>query len=74
MANVLKFEAFTSSINVSFWYELVRLKLDVLKLSEEAVPLHGYYSIASDHESVARFHLTSDSFTPEFKYVLTHSI
>lgn len=69
MSEVLKFEPFTSSVNVSFWYELTRLKLDVLKLSEENVDLHGYYSIASNHTAPARFHLTEESFNNDMTLV-----
>ena len=43
--NTLRFEPFTSSVDLSFWYELSRRKLDLFRLSEDAVPLNGFYNL-----------------------------
>eukprot|EP00211_Chloroparvula_japonica_P011642 CAMPEP_0119118610 /NCGR_PEP_ID=MMETSP1310-20130426/436_1 /TAXON_ID=464262 /ORGANISM="Genus nov. species nov., Strain RCC2339" /LENGTH=82 /DNA_ID=CAMNT_0007107995 /DNA_START=49 /DNA_END=293 /DNA_ORIENTATION=- len=41
--NLLKYQSFTSFVDVSFWQELASQKLNVHKLSEEAVPVWGEY-------------------------------
>ncbi|KAK9814486.1 hypothetical protein WJX72_006655 [[Myrmecia] bisecta] len=41
---VLQFQPFQSAIDVAFWTELGHYKLDKLRLSEDAVPIHGHYS------------------------------
>jgi len=42
---ILQFTPFSSLVQPSFWHKLTELKIDVLKLSEEAVPLRGSYMI-----------------------------
>ncbi|KAG8932462.1 Autophagy protein 7 [Tulasnella sp. 418] len=42
---VLHFTPFSSIVQPAFWHELTRLKIDVLKLSQEAVPINASYSI-----------------------------
>jgi ubiquitin-like modifier-activating enzyme ATG7 len=42
---ILKFTPFQSAVDAAFWQSLVSKKLDVLKLSDEEQPLHGYYAI-----------------------------
>lgn len=39
----LQFVPFTSSISPDFWHALTRLKLHVLKLNDEPVPISAYY-------------------------------
>lgn len=40
----LQFTAWTSSINPSFWDQLTKLKLQVLKLSDAPIPVWASYS------------------------------
>lgn len=46
MTTPLQFAPFSSSISPSFWQSLTTLKLQVLKLSDEPVPITGSYSRA----------------------------
>ncbi|TFK61764.1 E1-like protein-activating [Pluteus cervinus] len=41
---IVQFAPFTSLVQPSFWHELTRLKIDVLKLSDDAVPIRGSYT------------------------------
>lgn len=41
---LLRFAPFTSTIDSGFWHRFTTLKLEELKLSEETVPILGYYS------------------------------
>ena len=40
---VVQFAPFTSIVQPTFWHELSRLKLEVLRLSDETVPLTATY-------------------------------
>lgn len=42
MTEMLKFLPFGSSVGVAFWHALVDLKLDVYKLNEDPIAIHGY--------------------------------
>ncbi len=42
---LLQFTPFASVVQPGFWNELTKLKIDVLKLSQEAIPICGSYSI-----------------------------
>lgn len=41
---LLQFAPHTSLVQPAFWHELTRLKIDVLKLSQDSVPVVGSYS------------------------------
>lgn len=41
----MQFTPFSSVVQPAFWHELTKLKIDVLKLSQDAVPIYGSYSI-----------------------------
>ncbi|KAI0061459.1 E1-like protein-activating [Artomyces pyxidatus] len=41
---VVQFTQFSSLVQPTFWHELTRLKLEVLKLSDASVPLTAHYS------------------------------
>lgn len=43
MSSVLQFIPFSSSIDPTFWHRLTKLKIDVLKLGDEPVPIKGLY-------------------------------
>ena len=61
----LLFQSFSSFLDVSFWSDFSKKKLDVWKLSEEAVNISGFYSCGScKHANLpARLHLSSASFS-----------
>ena len=41
---VVQFAPFSSLVQPSFWHELTNLKIDVLRLSEDSVPISASYS------------------------------
>lgn len=67
--NIVKFQPFTSNVNVTFWHELSRRKLEIFKLNEDPVTIYGYYGIDTQIDSPAYFYLALDSFDKDFKYV-----
>jgi hypothetical protein len=42
---VVQFAPFASLVQPAFWHELTRLKIDVLRLSQDSLPLTGAYSV-----------------------------
>lgn len=42
---VVQFTPFSSLIEPAFWHELTRLKIDVLRLAEHALPIAASYSV-----------------------------
>lgn len=42
---VLQFAPFSSLVQPGFWHELTNLKIDVLRLSEDSVPVNASYSL-----------------------------
>ena len=51
---IVQFAPFSSLIQPSLWHKLTDLKIDVLQLSDAAVPISGSYSIGrtvKDRES-----------------------
>ena len=44
MTEIAQFEPFASSLETAFWQRLIQLKIDVLKLDDKAVPIHGSYA------------------------------
>ncbi|KAI8890848.1 E1-like protein-activating enzyme Gsa7p/Apg7p [Backusella circina FSU 941] len=84
---ILKFTPFQSAVDAAFWQSLVSKKLDVLKLSDEEQPLHGYYAIGQtavteNEESVAlpslfsipAFGLDMDKVTTKLGYTSTGTL
>ena len=45
--NILKFSPFNSAVDASFWQALVAKKLNVLQLSDEHIPVQGYFTIGT---------------------------
>ncbi|KAG0150179.1 hypothetical protein CROQUDRAFT_652589 [Cronartium quercuum f. sp. fusiforme G11] len=43
MSTVLQFTPFSSSIDPTFWHALTKLKIDILKLGDEPVPIRATY-------------------------------
>lgn len=41
---IVQFAPFSSLVQPTFWHELTRLKIDVLKLSDESVPITATYA------------------------------
>ena len=75
---IVQFAPFSSLIQPSFWHELTNIKIDVLRLSDEAVPLSATYSIGrsiKDRETGqdiplgCNLSVGSESFDREPKYV-----
>ncbi|GLB36667.1 putative E1-like protein-activating [Lyophyllum shimeji] len=73
---LVQFAPFSSLIHPSFWHELTNLKIDVLRLSDEALPISGSYSVGrsvTDRESGSEIALAcnltvgSESFDKEIK-------
>ena len=42
---VLQFAPFSSLVQPAFWHELTSLKIDVLRLSDDSVPVNASYSL-----------------------------
>ncbi|KAJ7512741.1 hypothetical protein B0H11DRAFT_1947177 [Mycena galericulata] len=42
---IVQFAPFASLVQPTFWHELTSLKIDVLRLSDEALPITGSYSV-----------------------------
>eukprot|EP01132_Coremiostelium_polycephalum_P007851 gene7851-9665_t len=62
--NILQFKEFSSLVNISFWNELSTKKLDIFKLSEEPVPINGYYSFSHSQQIDPFLCLEFNSFLP----------
>jgi hypothetical protein len=45
LMSVVQFAPFASLVDPAFWHALSQQKIDVLKLSQQAVPLHASYSL-----------------------------
>lgn len=65
---ILKFAPFASSVDVGFWFELAKKKLDELRLDERELPITGFFGLASSAEPPARFSLEASSFSKDFEY------
>lgn len=66
---ILKFMPFNSSVDVGFWFELAKKKLDVLKLDERELPAVGFFGLATSGDPPARFNLEASGFNADFQYV-----
>lgn len=42
---IVQFAPFSSLVQPAFWHALTDLKIDVLRLSDDAVPVTGSYSV-----------------------------
>lgn len=51
---LLQYEAFISQIDVSFWHELCKKKLEQLKLSDEPITLQGQLSLYQSERCLFR--------------------
>lgn len=63
MASALpvRFHPFRSTADPSFWLSHNSRKLNDLKLSEESVPLHGYFAISKNSSGTLRFDNLTDA-------------
>jgi hypothetical protein len=77
---IVQFAPFSSLIQPSFWHKLTDLKIDVLRLSDEALTISGSYSVGrsiTDRETGSEIALAcnlsvgAESFDKDFKYVQT---
>ncbi len=57
---LLQYETFVSQIEVSFWHELCKRKLEQLKLSDEPIKLQGQISLNQSERCL--FRIDSNSF------------
>jgi ubiquitin-like modifier-activating enzyme ATG7 len=71
-SEILKYMPFSSSVDVGFWFELAKKKLDVLKLDERELPISGFYGLATNAEPPARFNLEPSSFLDNFTIPQNH--
>lgn len=39
-----QFSPFSTSIAPNFWHSLTKIKLQILKLSDESIPIHGSFT------------------------------
>eukprot|EP00941_MAST-03F_sp_MAST-3F-sp1_P000898 g898.t1 len=63
MKKSLQFQQFSSHVDISFWKELGRRKLDEYRLSDDAVKISGVYDVARHGGKLgARLSVSSDSF------------
>ena len=60
--DVLQFQPLSSVIHISFWQELSRRKLEIFRLSRDAVPVCGSVRIASDPRLPGQLEVSSTSF------------
>jgi ubiquitin-like modifier-activating enzyme ATG7 len=42
---IVQFAPFSSLVQPAFWHELTNLKIDVLRLSDDILPITGSYSV-----------------------------
>jgi ubiquitin-like modifier-activating enzyme ATG7 len=75
---IVQFTPFSSLVQPALWHKLSDLKIDVLKLSDAAVPIQGSYTAGrsvKDRESGQEISLPcnltvgSDSFDNDYRYV-----
>jgi ubiquitin-like modifier-activating enzyme ATG7 len=64
---MLLFQTLNSSVNVAFWYEFAKKKLEVYKLKEDPIPVYGYYSIEGHVDLPVQLQLDIDSFSADLK-------
>lgn len=69
----MQFQPFLSSPDVSFWHEFAKQKLEVYKLSEDAVEINASFSNDNAHNKLpARLTLQASSFSssipPPFQF------
>lgn len=67
--DIVKFLPFTSSVDVGFWFELAKKKLDELKLDERELPVTGFFGLSTNADPPARFNMEALSFDKNFAYV-----
>jgi ubiquitin-like modifier-activating enzyme ATG7 len=80
---ILQFAPHTSLVQPAFWHELTRLKIDVLKLSQDSIPLIASYGpgrSVTDRESGKEIALggslsiSGDGFDPDAKCAISFLI
>ncbi|KAG0696853.1 Ubiquitin-like modifier-activating enzyme ATG7 [Chionoecetes opilio] len=58
---ILQFVPFSSAVDAGFWHHFTLLKLDVLQLSEQAVPVAGSYTNSDSPGLPPRLHVEYDA-------------
>ncbi len=64
---LLQFLPFASTVNVSFWYELSKRKLDIVHLKEDPLAIWGSFSTEIVTKNSSQFYVEGDGFFPEHK-------
>lgn len=77
--DLVRFQPFTSTIEgfllviysiphfaVPFWFEFTKKKLDELRLSEEAVTIHGFTGTGQEGDFRSSFNFTMEAFNRPF--------
>ena len=64
MADILKFEPLTGSVDVGFLTELAKKKLEEFKLSDAPVPIRGGFTGAARRDASSPFCVAADAFAP----------
>lgn len=65
MAEVLQFQTLSSAVEVPFWAELERKKIDLFKLDDSARAIQGWYAAASAADQPARLCIGQDAWLEE---------
>lgn len=68
MEKIIKFVPFASAIDLGFWFELSKRKLDIFKLDEKPIKASGYFPISKNSEQPPIFIIDSESFEIDSKY------
>ena len=64
MAGRLQFLPLTSAIDIGFWFELSKRKLEEFRLDTKARDVVGFYGFANDPAVPPLLHITKDAFSP----------
>eukprot|EP00123_Amoebidium_parasiticum_P019039 comp24334_c8_seq11/m.46094 comp24334_c8_seq11/g.46094 ORF comp24334_c8_seq11/g.46094 comp24334_c8_seq11/m.46094 type:complete len:106 (-) comp24334_c8_seq11:32-349(-) len=59
----LQFVPFTSGVDVGFWHQLAKRKLNLYRLDDSAREIQGYYMAGTHQDVPARLCLSDDSFS-----------
>jgi hypothetical protein len=59
--DILQFQPFTGVVNVTFWYELARRKLNLYKLSEDPITIEGEYNLLTATSQLERENKSENS-------------
>lgn len=58
---IIKFQSLSSAVDVSFWQELGKRKINVYQLSDAAVPVFASYTVSTSKNPVGRMSMAGDT-------------